>query len=65
MQKFLVRYRVGNKAFEEEVLASSEGEASDMTEAQAGWEFPKKEIRIISTKSLDKTITRLRPPSLP
>jgi len=65
MQKFLVRYRVGNKAFEEEVVASSEREASDMTETQAGWEFPKKEIRIISTKSLDKTITRLRPPSSP
>lgn len=65
MQNFLVRYRVGNKTFEEEVLASSKKEASAMTETQAGWDFPKKEIKIISAKSLDKTIKRLRPSTNP
>tara|TARA_R110000824_G_scaffold366329_2_gene554975 strand:+ start:1040 stop:1216 length:177 start_codon:yes stop_codon:yes gene_type:complete len=54
MQNFLVRYRVNNKSIEEEIVAASEKEALEMTKLQAGWDFPKKEIRIISIKGLKK-----------
>lgn len=54
MQNFLVRYRINNKSIEEEIVAASEKEALEMTKLQAGWDFPKKEIRIISIKGLKK-----------
>jgi|TARA_R100001163_G_C5038334_1_gene177042 hypothetical protein len=55
MQSFLVRYRVGNKNFEEEIFADNESEAEESAKTQAGWDFPKKKVKIISVKSLNKT----------
>ena len=54
MQNFLVRYRINNKSIEEEIVAASEKEALEMTKLQAGWDFPRKKIAIISIKSLKK-----------
>lgn len=53
MESFLVRYRVGNKTFEEEVFASDKKEASETIKIQAGWDFPNRKIKIISLKTLD------------
>ena len=54
MQNFLVRYRINNKSIEEEIVAASEKEALEMTVLQAGWDFPRKKIAIISIKKLKK-----------
>ena len=55
MQSFLVIYRVGNKNFEEEIFADNESEAEESAKIQAGWDFPKKKVKIISVKSLNKS----------
>ena len=55
MQSFLVRYRVGNKNFEEEIFADSKSEAEESAKTQASWDFPKKKVKIISEKSLNKS----------
>ena len=52
MESFLVRYRVGNKTFEEEVFSSDKKEASETIKIQAGWDFPDKKVKIISLKTL-------------
>jgi hypothetical protein len=57
---FLVKYRVGNKTCEEEMLASSEEEAQAMMENSLEWENPKKNIKIISVKSLHSQMKRLK-----
>jgi len=53
MEIFLVRYRVGNKTFEEEVFASDKKEASETIKTQAGWDFPNNKVKIISLKTLN------------
>ena len=53
MESFLVRYRVGNNTFEEEVFASDKKEASETIKTQAGWDFPDKKVKIISLKTLN------------
>ena len=53
MESFLVRYRVGDKTFEEEVFALDKKEASETIKTQSGWDFPNKKIKIISLKTLD------------
>ena len=54
MQSFLVRYRVGNKNFEEEIFADNEKAVKESIEMQTKWDFPKKKVKIISVKSLNK-----------
>ena len=54
MNSFLVRYRVGNKNFEEEVFADNEKAVKESIEMQAEWDFPKKKVKIISIKILNK-----------
>lgn len=60
MHPFLVKYRVGNKTEEEEMLASSAEEAKSMMENSLEWENPKKNIKIISVKSLHPQMKRLK-----
>ena len=60
MHPFLVKYRVGNKTSEEEMLASSAEEAESMMENSLEWENPKKNIKIISVKSLHTQMKRLK-----
>lgn len=60
MHQFLVKYRVGNKTSEEKILASNEEEARSMMEAHISWDNPKKNVTIISVKSLHPTLKRLR-----
>jgi len=60
MESFLVKFRVGNKTEEKEVLASSEHEAKKMMQNQIGWDYPKKSSRILSVKSLSRTKKRLK-----
>jgi hypothetical protein len=54
MQSFLARYRVGNKNFEEEIFADNEKAVKESIEMQAEWDFPKKKVKIISIKILNK-----------
>ena len=54
MNSFLVRYRVGNKNFEEEIFADNEKAVKESIEMQAEWDFPKKKVKIISIKILNK-----------
>jgi hypothetical protein len=54
MNNFLVRYRVGNKNFEEEVFADNEKAVKELIKMQAEWDFPKKKVKIISIKILNK-----------
>jgi hypothetical protein len=54
MNSFLVRYRVGNKNFEEEIFADNEKAVKESIETQAEWDFPKKKVKIISIKILNK-----------
>ena len=60
MQPFLIKYRVGNKTSEEKMMASSETEARSMMETHLGWDHPKKNIKIISVKSLSQSLRRLK-----
>lgn len=60
MQQFLIKYRVGNKTSEEKIMASSETEARSMMETHLLWENPKKNIKVISVKSLDPHMKRLK-----
>ena len=45
MQPFLVKYRVGNKTTEEDIMASSEEEARSMMKTHLSWDNPKKNIK--------------------
>ena len=54
MNSFLARYRVGNKNFEEEIFADNEKAVKESIEMQAEWDFPKKKVKIISIKILNK-----------
>ena len=54
MNSFLVRYRVGNKNFEEEIFADNEKAVKESIEMQAERDFPKKKVKIISIKILNK-----------
>lgn len=60
MNSFLIKYRVGSKTAEEKIMASSEEEARSMMENHLLWENPKKNIKIISVKSLDPHLKRLK-----
>jgi len=60
VHSFLVKYRVGNKTTEEEIMASSEEEAKSMMENHLGWENPKKNVKIISVKSLHSHVKRMK-----
>ena len=60
MESFLVKFRVGNKTQEQEILASSEHEAKKMMLNQIGWEYPKKSSKIISVKSVSSRKKRLK-----
>ena len=54
MNSFLARYRVGNKNFEEEIFADDEKAVKESIKMQAEWDFPKKKVKIISIKILNK-----------
>ena len=60
MNSFLVKYRVGNKTTEEKIMASSAEEARSMMQTHLGWDNPKKNIKIISVKSLHQSLRRLK-----
>lgn len=60
MNSFLVKYRVGSKTSEEEIMASSEEEAHSMMENHLRWDSPKKNIKIISVKSIHSHAKRLK-----
>jgi hypothetical protein len=51
---------VGNKTSEEEIMASSEEEAYSMMENHLRWDSPKKNIKIISVKSLRPHLKRMK-----
>ena len=60
MHTFLVKYRVGNKTTEEDIMASSEEEARSMMKTHLSWDNPKKNIKIISVKSLNSSMKRMK-----
>ena len=56
MNSFLVRYRVGNKNFEEEIFADNEKAVKESIEMQAEWDFPKKKVKIISLEETNEYV---------
>ena len=54
INNFLLRYLVGNKNFEEEVFADNEKAVKELIKMQAELDFPKKKVKIISIKILNK-----------